>query len=1176
MGNPSENDKAARYISQLDETRCAGRWRDISELCRKVEKHAPHRRCLTLTARSEAQIAAHSSQRPSTSSSVASPDLSTIIPTLLSAIDEESDHVQDAFQATVCLGWLHYVLDEPGLSVARLPKDFAVVATKMANTGSLSGWTRVCLIKGAFLKGSSHDKTGSVEDAIYTYNSVIPWLSTLSMGTESSLFKSWTERLLVRLCQLSNQAAETSEYLDVEDSLHVYRFWAKYWEATGKGSGADGMAHPRRSAWKAYYDTLSHILRHNIVYPLEASPESNVEKTSLENNEYLRLQQRAEIKRVEAIYESLLLKETQFPTAKDNNLEIETWTDSVMANWRFLCGPTWTDNDLGEGGKEAVGRGVLDILYRAATKTFHSTQVLRHLFTVHASLAEFDLAFKAYDSYVDIIARGKDRTEKSGEKDVGLDDDSTILRTSAEAIRLLSKFGSRKEAEKAVEIGTQIEKWLEQIHSIKSSTSEVGSVSSIEGSVAPRSLAIAYCAIGIAQAHWARYTYEASTRTSIQTKAVQYLRKSLDPKLGDPSNLEALYALGLVLADMRDITAAIKVVKRALSPATANKTSLSVDGVQSNGLRTDFGRERKLILLWHILALLLTTRSEYSAAEKSCEAAFEQFGDPTILFGREDADSAYRSDHLNEVKGSSANSKSKGLVDKMDAFEKSGILQVKMTQLSLVEVVEGCSAAVDGSDELLALYARLFGDPTAQQAKLQPPTVAAPPPKSAVGTIRGSIFRSRGSIKSTHQDTTARNSSVISSQPSTLVPQGGAAPAIQVTDENGADHAKNHHHHIFHHKHEDEKAGVTRTPSKLQKRSANSLRRKSELDGEQTPSVPDIPDVATTTSARNSTARTKSPRRPSISSSIRKSVESNDRPLRSVAHNLPHASEPLPLRHSSQPPKQDTRLPAPFPGADYVPPDPRFSKIQVRRHQVSLLASIWIFISGLYTRAKMYDDAKGAVSEALKLVETFEGEVAQETSSSRAFAERGWGGGKSIEELWADAFSAKGELLVAQGLKHTARSDFERALLHFPDHPESIVGLSNILLDIYCKEIPLEPTRDNESLSHSSLPTGPLVPNGTAEAVKQHHIGSHTPSAENQISPPELNRLAARDRAFGLLSTLTKIGSGWDYSEAWFALARAYEESGQVEKTKEVLWWCVELEDTHPVRPWKSLGGSVL
>lgn len=92
------------------------------------------------------------------------------------------------------------------------------------------------------------------------------------------------------------------------------------------------------------------------------------------------------------------------------------------------------------------------------------------------------------------------------------------------------------------------------------------------------------------------------------------------------------------------------------------------------------------------------------------------------------------------------------------------------------------------------------------------------------------------------------------------------------------------------------------------------------------------------------------------------------------------------------------------------------------------------------------------------------------------------------------------------------------------------------------------------------------------------HLTSHIPSAENKLSPPELNRLAARDRAFGLLSILTKLGTGWDYSEAWYALARAYEGSGQVEKTKEVLWWCVELEDTRPLRDWDvvTMGGYVL
>jgi hypothetical protein len=40
-----ESEKAQRYLQALDEARCAGRWQDVPELCRKVEKHAPHRKC---------------------------------------------------------------------------------------------------------------------------------------------------------------------------------------------------------------------------------------------------------------------------------------------------------------------------------------------------------------------------------------------------------------------------------------------------------------------------------------------------------------------------------------------------------------------------------------------------------------------------------------------------------------------------------------------------------------------------------------------------------------------------------------------------------------------------------------------------------------------------------------------------------------------------------------------------------------------------------------------------------------------------------------------------------------------------------------------------------------------------------------------------------------------------
>jgi tetratricopeptide (TPR) repeat protein len=825
-------------------------------------------------------------------------------------------------------------------------------------------------------------------DATRTYASVVPWLTSTSPAAESPESNMWMESLLVRLCQLSDQSAQTREHISSTDALGTYRYWASHSDAAAKtgGPSTPAAARQRRLAWKAYYDTLSHILRQHLPYEPEARPATS-EKSPLHDGTSLRLRQRAELKRVETVYEGLLIKETQFPKASEINHEVESWVDSVMDNWRLLCGPAWTDSDLGEGGKEGVARGVLDILYRAATKTFHSTQILRNLFVVHASLAEFDLAFKAYESYVEIVTRGKDRVEKSGEAVAGIDNDSIVLRTSAEAVRVLCRFGSRHEAEKALEIGHSIERWLEQSEHIRSA-SDAGSVASTDALVEPTALATAYCAIGISQAHWARHTYEVEQRAVFQAKAVQHLRRALSPSLGDSNNIEALYALALVLAETRDIPGAIKVVKRALSPAS-NASNISADGVLSSGRASEFSRERRLIPLWHLLALLLTSRSDFVAAERACEAAFEQFGDPTVLFGDEEGN-VYRSEHLNQTAGS--DTINHGIVDRMEGFEKNSILQIKMTQLALMEDIEGSVSAVDGCDELLALYNRLFGDPARQRTTLDPATTAMPP-KSSVGTIRGSIFRGRGTVKAAQKESSARTSSILSSQASPGANQSGPAPAIQVTEEDGTTHGNGHRHHLFHHKRDESQSGMKRSPSKLRKRSA-SIQRGSAPEARQAQDVPPLPENV----ANGAVAQEQS-----LPSHTR-SASAGQQPLRDIPHNLDHVSPPL--KQANHPPQQDVRLPAPFPHIDYIPSDPRFSKVQERRQKVTLLVDIWLFISSLYSRAHMLQDAREAVSEAMKLVETFEAEVSHESSTAKSLAEKGWGGGKSVEELWADAFTA--------------------------------------------------------------------------------------------------------------------------------------------------------------------------
>lgn len=121
------------------------------------------------------------------------------------------------------------------------------------------------------------------------------------------------------------------------------------------------------------------------------------------------------------------------------------------------------------------------------------------------------------------------------------------------------------------------------------------------------------------------------------------------------------------------------------------------------------------------------------------------------------------------------------------------------------------------------------------------------------------------------------------------------------------------------------------------------------------------------------------------------------------------------------------------------------------------------------------------------------------------------------------------------------------------------------------------------ALSHGplGLPTASPAtkPNDSPkEAATPNSASSGLRPSYRESSTALLDRLAARDRAYGLLTALTKLGTGWNYSEAWFALSRAYEEGGQPDKAREVLWWCVELEEGRAVRDWgvAGVGGYVL
>lgn len=300
------------------------------------------------------------------------------------------------------------------------------------------------------------------------------------------------------------------------------------------------------------------------------------------------------------------------------------------------------------------------------------------------------------------------------------------------------------------------------------------------------------------------------------------------------------------------------------------------------------------------------------------------------------------------------------------------------------------------------------------------------------------------------------------------------------------------------------------------------------------------------------------------------------------------------------------------------------------RKRGALLIKVWLVISAFYRKAERFGNAQESCAEALRIVQSLETDVARDTSGTLSTRNAGWGERKSIDELLADVWCERGYVTLAMQDAAQARTEFETALTYHSDHPSAMVGLSHMLLDVYEEKWRPKPTLPDLSIdanvladstarlnvgstaakdSHlATTPLGlastPAVPTGPAPRPKTLTAKSFTsspgPSSPRSlktspvmhssdlkpmaatpkppprpavvVSLPLVDRLAARDRAHGLLSGLTKLGSGWNRAEAWFALARALEASGQPEKAKEALWWCVELADSAGAREWACVG----
>ncbi|CAM1505262.1 Fc.00g108990.m01.CDS01 [Cosmosporella sp. VM-42] len=1215
--------KAAQYINQLDHARCEGNWDVVPELVRKVRKHAPNRSCLALTAETECAISRTTSAaaaaaglgrpgtaRPTTAATTREIDVASQIPRLVASIEEETSHQDDRFQAQVCAGWLHWVLGEYSLCAERLPKNLRQEESDVNPADRSSEWTNVCALKAAYLKANCFARESKKGEALVAFESGLPSLGRVWSGQAlGKQLRYWSELFLTEYCMLSSQALhEGDASLQDPNAIACFRSWARFWDVlsapiTG-GFGFKGSV-PRRRIWNEYYLALSQILEDDLPFPsgLVGGVASDLSS---------RGQLRVELKQAEAAYQALLLGETSFPRADEEREEVESFVRLVVKNWSILCGRGWREQDLGQGGRSSLSRGVLDTLYASATRTYHSTAILRFLFIVHLSVAEFELAFKAFDSYLEIVKKGKARVDKTGHLEAGLDDDATVLETMAQCIVALCRYGHRSAAEKALQLGSELEDWLAKLPQVNTPENGTPMISEVDEStmshppIPGQVVALAWQAIGLSYAHWSRVTYEAASRTEIQAKAIRCLRRSLATEFGHSKDIRSFFALSLLLAERRELTAAIEVVKTALQATKGQEDHYSL-------FYGSYWQERSLIPVWHLLALLLSARQDYVMAARACEGALEQFKDPSVLFGK--ADQNFRSEHLNEAEAKTAEAEAKmGLVDDMDDSEKESILEVKMTQLALVELMEGPDVAVNASFELLTLFSRLFGNVTAQPVLNLPKATEPPKTSGTLRSIKGSIFgskdRSRPPTRQFNNLMVNDRSSIMQSRPATAQTMRSTAPTIQITGDNNSMAEISRPRTSAGSVNRSRSASGRSNSLKKRDRSASRQRSSSVSTRPHQPTVLDGDFYFTPgTDSEGADFFTYSSKRQPAS---RASSFSRGRQLSHLNSYLSTNSKSTDFSELS--------VDATYASTNLLPLI-QFPKDKERIQRVTILIRVWLMIAGFYRRAGMNEDSKGAITEAQRLIQSLESESTRDPTGSGSLRGAGWAEKKSVEDLWGDLWSevrtpislkngvetiAKCDVTIQMGLlslcrsaPYTARADFESALTHAPNHPAAIVGLSNILLDIYCEDLLPPPTippldgilpsytQNNSSTKAKSdninyLPSTPLglgsaKPN--SKPAVNHTSNSNTdedqlPQPYKATCLPLVDRLAARDRAYALLSTLTKLGSAWNMSEAWFALARAHEESGQSDKAKEVLWWCVELEEGTGVRDWRSLSGG--
>lgn len=843
-------------------------------------------------------------------------------------------------------------------------------------------------------------------------------------------------------------------------------------------------------------------------------------------------QLRTELKLVQAIYEAYLTQSLSFPSAADFHELIGEFVDVIAINWRAS----------GANGSDA--EGVVEILYRAATKTFHSPRILRHLFYTLTSMGNLADAVLALETYLDLSENAKERIMK-GKIEKDFDPDGTVLMTAAEGVRMVCKYVG--DGKKGLKIAKRINEWIEKW---RVGNKEVS--------------AFVYRGIGTANATWARQTMTGENREDLLKAAETAFLRGLEY---DAKDVDAWYGLALVQADLMDVHTAVESLGKGLAALGSSPPSSMDEGYTSRATP-----------LLHALSLLLSAREEYEAATAACTTGLtllSSYGDPTSLTIEMKETALQLQMTLMALSEATLGSEvAVGMSEQLlslytrlfppplRAAEDIGLnppptMTVTLTRPSTASRI---SRILTGKN--MRQYDKEYSVSAYDLANSE---TSCLPPRPGTGKL-ARLATENGSIGMVGSQTTRvrgkKDHTSLRIAPRIKVSHTDPVVAVDPMLPGVAPQAKKTRRFSV--------SGGTIRRSKSVK-SVKSSASSSTVAGDPTPPIPSTPGTSAGVSFAASRERTPNgsafgslggydspgnlgegvmftilkrkldshqavyrnghfPTPPmttggsrspvdSIREENSNGVEGSPRKM-NILSNLPQKQLPYLLaalgdQATDQGVVRTVKRP-------WMLPEPTLKAEDEKRRTDIALRTVWLCVCGLYRRCGWLGDARGALEEA------------------------GTGAGVSgaaSKEGEADVCVERGLLALEIGDRRAAVELFERALAVDVDHAGAIVALSQILLDI--------------------------VPSPVSPCLTLQKIPSDRPKLPTQLQTKEENEtdfMIRQNRVLGLLMACTSSSRGWDCSEAWHALAELLERQGDTDGAKKALWKVVGLEDGRGVR----------